>query len=358
MAYNITLIPGDGTGPEIVAEARRCIDATGVRIDWEIAEAGLAVLEKKGTPLPQEVLDSIARNRVALKGPLTTPSGTGYRSVNVQLRHHFELFACVRPCKTMKGLQKGLYPVDLVVIRENTEDLYAGIEFKEGEEATRQLIAVIAEHGKKRIAPDAGISVKPISRTASERIARFAFKYAEDNQRKKVTVVTKANIMKFTDGLFYEEAEKVAREHPSIACEHLLIDNACLHLVSSPHNFDLLLAPNLYGDIISDLCAALVGGLGVAPGANFGDECAIFEAVHGSAPKYKGKNVMNPCAVILSGGLMLDHLGELDAAERLYRAVEAVVEEGRFVTKDLNPHSSVGTREMADRIIYYLQSGK
>jgi len=357
MAYKITLIPGDGSGPDIVAEARRCIEATGVQIDWEVAEAGLEALEKKGTPLPQVVLDSIEENRIALKGPVTTPSGSGYRSVNVQLRQHFNLFACVRPCKTLRGIKSNFNNVDLVVIRENTEDLYAGIEFKEGEESSLGLIEMVRGKLSKEIPADSGVSLKPISRTASKRIAHFAFKYAVDNQRRKITVVTKANIMKFTDGLFYEEVEKVARDFPHIEFEHLLIDNACLHLVSSPQNFDLLLAPNLYGDIISDLSASLVGGLGVVPGANLGDGYAVFEAVHGSAPKYKGKNVMNPCALILSGAMMLDYLGEARAADRLRQAIECVIAEGRYLTKDLNPQSPVGTREMADRIIHFIEIG-
>jgi len=357
MADKITLIPGDGSGPDIIVEAKRCIDATGVQIDWEVVEAGLGALEKKGTPLPQEVLDSIERNQIALKGPITTPSGSGYRSVNVQLRQHFDLFACVRPCKTMKGLEGNYQNVDLVVIRENTEDLYAGIEFKEGEESSLGLIELVRGSLSKEIPADSGISLKPISRTASKRIAHFAFKYAKDNQRRKITVVTKANIMKFTDGLFYEEVEKVARDFSYIGFEHLLIDNMCLHLVSSPQNYDLLLAPNLYGDIISDLCASLVGGLGVVPGANLGDGYAIFEAVHGSAPKYQGRNVMNPCALILSGAMMLDYLGEVEAAHRLRDAVEAVIREGRYLTKDLKTQSPVGTKEMADRVIHFLELG-
>lgn len=357
MAYRITLIPGDGSGPDVMAEVKRCIDATDVQIDWETVEAGLEALEKKGSLLPKAVLDSIESNHIALKGPITTPSGTGYRSINVQLRQHFDLFACVRPCKTIKGLKGISQDVDLVIIRENTEDLYAGIEFKDGEESTLELIEMVKKHLGKKLPLDSGISLKPISRTASKRIAQFAFKYAKDNQRKKVTAVTKANIMKFTDGLFSEEAKMVAQNYPSVEFEHLLIDNACLHLVSSPQKFDLLLAPNLYGDIISDLCAALVGGLGMVPGANLGEKCAIFEAVHGSAPKYKGKNVMNPCALILSGAMMLNYLGEEEAAHRLYVAVEAVVREGCYVTRDLNPQSYVGTKEMADRIIHFLKLG-
>lgn len=355
MSYEVTLIPGDGSGPDIVAEVRRCIDATGIKIDWDIVEAGLGALEKKGSPLPKDVLDSVERNHVALKGPITTPSSTGYRSINVQLRHYFDLFACVRPCKAIKGVKDSVHTIDLVIIRENTEDLYTGIEFKDGEESTRELIEMVKKHLGKWIVSDSSVSLKPISRSASRRIAYYAFKYAQDNRRKKITVVTKANIMKFTDGLFYEEAEKVAGEYPSIEFEHLLIDNACLQLVSFPQNFDVLLTPNLYGDIISDLCAALVGGLGMAPGANLGEGCAIFEAVHGSAPEYKGKNMMNPCALILSGVMMLNYLGETKAAHRLYSAVETVIEEGCYVTQDLNPDSYVGTKEMADRIIYFLE---
>ena len=357
MVHNITLIPGDESGPEIMAEAKRCLDATGVNIAWEVVDAGLGALDEKGTPLPKEVLDSIERNRVALKGPLTTPSGGGYRSVNVQLRHHFNLYANVRPCKTIEGIKGIAQGVDIVVIRENTEDLYAGIEFKEGEESTRKLIELVRNYLGKEIAPDAGITLKPLSRGASRRIAHFAFNYAEDNKRKKITVVTKATIMKFTDGLFYEETKKVAQVYPSLELEHLLVDSACFKLVSSPQQFDLVLTPNLYGDIISDLCAALVGGLGMAPAVNLGDGYAIFEAVHGSAPQFKGKQELNPCALILSGAMMLDYLGEREAACRLQGAVEAVVKEGRYVTRDLNPHTYVSSQEMADRVIYFLEKG-
>ena len=358
MDYKVTLIPGDGSGPDIIAEAKRCIDATGVRIDWEIVEAGLVALEKGGNPLPREVTDSIEKNRVALKGPITTPSGCGYRSVNVQLRRYFELFACVRPCKTMRGLRDSFHTVDLVVIRENTEDLYAGIEFEEGKKSTQGLIEMVQRSLGKKIPLDSGISLKPISQTASKNIARFAFRYVKDNQRRKITVVTKSNIMKFTDGLFYQEAKKVAESYPSIEFEHVLVDNACFQLISSPQQFDILLAPNLYGDIISDVCAALVGGLGVVPGANLGEKCAIFEAVHGSAPQFKGQNKLNPCALVLSGAMMLKYLGEAEAAQRLYSAVEAVIKEGRYITQDLNPRFPVGTREMADRIIYFLELGR
>jgi isocitrate dehydrogenase (NAD+) len=355
MPYTVTLIPGDGSGPELAAEARRCIEATGASINWEIVDAGLPSFEKKGNPLPQEVLDSIAKNRVALKGPLTTPAGTGYRSINVQLRQYFELFACVRPCKTITGFRCALQNVDLVIIRENTEDLYAGIEFKEGDETTRKLIELVKNTLHNDIPADSGISLKPISRTATRRIAQFAFTYAMINNRNKITAVTKSNIMKFTDGLFYEEIHKISGEFPKIILEHIFVDNLCYQLVSAPQKFDILLAPNLYGDIVSDLCAGLVGGLGMAPSANIGDDSAIFEAVHGSAPKYAGKNTMNPCALILSGAMMLRYLGESHAADRLQNAVDTVVREGLYVTKDLNPQQSVGSREMADRIIHYLQ---
>jgi isocitrate dehydrogenase (NAD+) len=355
MAYTITLIPGDGIGPELSAEARRCIDAAGVSINWEIVEAGLPSFEKKGTPLPQDVLDSIEKNRVALKGPLTTPAGSGYRSINVQLRQHFDLYACVRPCKTITGFRCALQNVDLVIIRENTEDLYSGVEFKEGDGTTRELIDLVKNTLHKDIPADSGISLKPISRTATRRIARFAFNYATVNTRAKIAAVTKSNIMKFTDGLFFDEIQKVSGDFPKIALEHFFVDNLCFQLVSAPQKFDVLLAPNLYGDIVSDLCAGLVGGLGMAPSANIGDSCAIFEAVHGSAPKYAGKNEMNPCALILAGVMMLRHLGETPAADRLQKAVDRVVQEGRYVTKDLNPQQSVGTKEMADRIIHFLQ---
>ena len=278
-------------------------------------------------------------------------------SINVELRRSFDLFACVRPCKTIGGVKGREHSVDVVVIRENTEDLYAGIEFKEGEEATAQLRALVKELLGKGIGDDSGVSIKPVSRHASERIARFAFRYAEDHHRKKVTVVTKSNIMKFTDGLFDEEVEKVAREYPLIACERLLVDNACFQLVSAPEQFDILLTTNLYGDIISDIGAALVGGMGMVPSANLGEGYALFEAVHGSAPQFTGKGVLNPSALILSGAMMLEYLGERDAALRLESAVEKTVEEGRFVTRDLNRRQYVGTKEMADRIIHFLEKG-
>ena len=355
MAYTITLIPGDGIGPELSAEAQRCIDAAGVLITWETVEAGMTSFENSGNPLPQDVLDSIKKNRVALKGPLTTPAGSGYRSINVKLRQHFDLFACVRPCKTITGFKCALQNVDLVIIRENTEDLYAGIEFKEGDGTTSRLIELVKNTLHADIPSDSGVSLKPISRTATRRIARFAFNYAMVNNRAKIAAVTKSNIMKFTDGLFFEEIQKISHEFPTITLEHFFVDNLCFQLVSAPQKFDVLLAPNLYGDIVSDLCAGLVGGLGMAPSANIGDSCAIFEAVHGSAPKYAGKNEMNPCALILAGVMMLRHLGESQAADRLQRAVDMVVQEGIYVTRDLNPQQPVGTKEMADRIIHFLK---
>jgi isocitrate dehydrogenase (NAD+) len=357
MAHTVTLIPGDGTGPELTAAARKCIDATGVKIQWETVHAGLTIFEQKGTPLPREVLDSIEKYRVCLKGPLTTPLGSGYRSVNVAIRQHFDLFACVRPCRSITGFRCSVENTDLVIIRENTEDLYSGIEFKEGDEDTLKIIDFVKNTLHKDIAADSGISLKPISRTATRRIGEFAFKYAHDNRRGKITIITKDNIMKFTDGLFHREIEEYAKNFPQIECDHFLVDNMCFQLVSNPWKFDILLAPNLYGDIISDLCAALVGGLGMVPSANIGKDCAMFEAVHGSAPKHAGKNLMNPCALILAGVMLLRYLGETAAADRLQNSVEAIVKDGRYVTRDLNPSAFVGTREMTDRIIDYMEGG-
>jgi len=356
MTYNITLIPGDGTGPEIVEAARRCIEATGVKINWETVEAGIDVMEKYGTPLPPQVLDSIRKNKVALKGPITTPIGTGFRSVNVAIRKELDLYACLRPCKTYKGVRSRYDNIDLVVVRENTEDLYAGIEFEEGKKETADVIAAIESASKKKIRPDSGISIKPISKFGSERIVKFAFDYSVKHKRKKVTAVSKANIMKFTDGLFFAVAKEVAKAYEGkIEYEERLVDNMCMQLVQKPDLYDVLVLPNLYGDIMSDLCAGLIGGLGVAPGANIGKDIAVFEAVHGSAPKYKGQNKVNPTAVILSGALMLEHLGEKDAAVKLDKATADVIAEGKYVTYDLKPNrddpSAVGTSQMADAII-------
>jgi isocitrate dehydrogenase (NAD+) len=356
MTHKITLIPGDGIGPEVTEAARRCIEATGVKIEWEEVIAGLGAQEKTGDVLPQEVLKSIKKNKVALKGPIITPIGEGFRSVNVAIRQALDLYACVRPAKYYAGVKSRYNDVDLVIVRENSEDLYAGIEFEEGAAETKSLIAQIEKYTKRKIRPDSGISIKPISRYASERIAKFAFEYAIKYNRKKVTVVTKANIMKFSDGLFLKTARAVAGKYAGrIIFEEALVDNMAMQLVQKPKNFDVLLLPNLYGDIISDLCAGLAGGLGVAPGANIGDDIAVFEAVHGAAPKYKGLNKANPSAMILSGALMLKHIKEEKAAQNLENAVREVIAEGKSVTYDLKPTpddpTAVGTKEMADAII-------
>ncbi|NLC54186.1 MAG: isocitrate/isopropylmalate dehydrogenase family protein [Firmicutes bacterium] len=357
MAYRITLIPGDGTGPEITAATKRVIEATGVDLEWEVQHAGVDVLAEKGTPLPDEVLASIRRNKVALKGPITTPIGTGFRSVNVALRQALNLFACVRPCKSNPGVRSRYTDVDIVLVRENTEDLYAGVEF-DAETPEAKKVIEMAPAGK--IDPAAAISIKPISRAGSERIYRYAFEYARRHGRRKVTAVAKANIMKFTDGLFYRVGREVAKEYEGvIEYNEVLVDALCMQLVQRPENFDVLVLPNLYGDIVSDVCAGLVGGLGVAPGANIGTEAALFEPTHGSAPKYKGQNKVNPCAMILSGVLMLRHLGEEAAADRLEQAVAAVIREGKAVTYDMkedrNDPTAVGTSEMADAIIEKLK---
>jgi len=352
MPHVITLIPGDGVGPELAEAARRVLDASGADIQWETQDAGLAVMEKDGTPLPDRVLDSIRRNKVALKGPITTPRGGGFRSVNVALRKQLDLYACLRPCKHYPGVRSRFEGVDLVVVRENTEDLYAGVEFEAGSAEAGRIIAL----AEGRIREDAAISIKPISRFASERIVDFAFTYARDNGRRKVTAVAKDNIMKATDGLFYRAAREVAKRYEGqVEYDEWLVDAMCMQLVQKPELYDVLVMPNLYGDILSDLCAGLVGGLGVAPGANIGDDIAVFEAIHGSAPKYAGQNKVNPTALILSGVLMLRHLGEGAAADRVERAVAAVIAEGKKVTYDLKPNrddpTAVGTSEMADAII-------
>jgi isocitrate dehydrogenase (NAD+) len=356
MTHKITLIPGDGIGPEVALAAKRCIEATGVKIQWEEVIAGQNALLKTGELLPQSVLDSIKKNKIALKGPITTPVGTGFRSINVAIRQALDLYACVRPAKSFVGVRSHYKDIDLVIIRENSEDLYAGIEFEEGQEPTKVLIEEISRLSKKKIRPDSGISIKPISKFASERIVRFAFEYALANNRKKVTCVHKANIMKFTDGLFLKTARQVAKEYNGkIAFEEGIVDNMAMQLVQKPHNYDVLVLPNLYGDIISDLCAGLIGGLGIAPGANIGKMAAVFEAVHGSAPKYAGLNKVNPTAMILSGVLMLRHIKEEAAADKLEDALKAVLLEGDSVTYDLKPDrqdpSAVGTKEMADAVI-------
>ena len=360
MARRVTLIPGDGIGPELAEAAKRCIEATGVKIEWEEALAGQSAIDKLGDILPETTLDSIRKNKVALKAPITTPVGTGFRSVNVAIRHALDLYACVRPAKSYPGVKCYYKDIDLVIVRENSEDLYAGIEFEEGKPETKEIILAIEKYNKKKIRPDSGISIKPISVTATRRIVKFAFEYALKYGRKKVSAVHKANIMKFTDGLFLKTAREVAQEYVGkITFEDVIVDNMAMQLVQKPHNFDVLVLPNLYGDIISDLSAGLIGGLGVAPGANFGNGMAVFEAVHGSAPKYRGLNKVNPTAMILSGMLMLRHLNELEAADRLEKAVKEVIAEGKSVTYDLksNPKdpSAVGTSQMADAIIAKLR---
>ena len=353
--HRVTLIPGDGTGPELTEAARRVLEATGVAFEWDVRQAGVDVMEQEGTPLPEATLASIKENRVALKGPITTPIGTGFRSVNVALRHDLGLYACLRPCKSYVGVRSRYEHVDLVIVRENTEDLYAGIEYEAGTDAAHQVIATLNTMQPRQISATSGISIKPISPEATERIARYAFDYAREHKRKRVSCVTKANIMKFTDGLFLSVFREVAKDYPEIEPRENLVDAVCMGLVQRPEEFDVLVLPNLYGDIVSDLTAGLVGGLGVAPGANIGTEAAVFEATHGSAPKYKGLNRVNPTAMILSGKLMLDHLGEREAAAHLEQAVAAVIAEGENVTYDLKLNrddpTAVGTAEYADAII-------
>jgi isocitrate dehydrogenase (NAD+) len=329
MSYSVTLIPGDGIGPELADATTHVLESTGITFDWDVQEAGEATIAKEGTPLPDRVLDSIRANGVAIKGPITTPVGTGFRSVNVALRQTLELYANLRPARSMQGVESRYTDVDLIIVRENTEDLYAGIEH--------------------RVGPDAAESIKIITRAASQRIARYAFEYAVKNGRSKVTAVHKANIMKLSDGLFLESCGQVAAEYEGrIQFEDRIVDNMCMQLVQKPELYDVLVLPNLYGDIISDLAAGLVGGLGVAPGANIGDTAAVFEPVHGSAPKYAGQNKANPTALMLSGGLMLRHLGETDAAVAVEEAVRAVIAEGTTVTYDLG--GTAGTREFGEAV--------
>ncbi|MEX0641958.1 MAG: isocitrate/isopropylmalate dehydrogenase family protein [Pirellulales bacterium] len=358
--HDVTLITGDGTGPELAAAARRCIDATGVAINWDVQEAGVDVMQRLGTPIPDSTIASIRRTKCALKAPITTPVGTGFRSINVFLRQELGLFACIRPCKMYRGVRTFFDSagVNLVIVRENTEDLYAGVEFEAGKPETAKLVEFInslpADRKIKTSPSETGVSIKPLSVSGSERIVRCAFDYARSHRRKKVTAVHKANIMKHTDGLFLATAQRVAKDYSDIEFEERIVDNMCMQLVQKPELYDVLVLPNLYGDIVSDLCAGLIGGLGIAPGANLGPNGAVFEATHGSAPKYKGLNKVNPTAVILSGVLMLEHLGEKDAAGRLEKAVADVIAEGRHVTYDLKPDrndpTAVGTREMAEAI--------
>jgi len=358
LAYRVTLIPGDGIGEEITAATCKVLEATGVPFEWDVQPAGAAVLEECGTPLPERVLESIRSCKVALKGPITTPVGTGFRSVNVALRKSLDLYACVRPCKYYPGVRSRYEGVDLVVVRENSEDLYAGVEFAPGEEKTRELIREFSRILGEPIREDAGISIKPISFSASARIVRFAFEYARRHRRRKVTAVHKANIMKYSDGVFLQAARAVAKEYEDIEFEDRIVDNMCMQLVQKPELYDVLVLPNLYGDIISDLCAGLVGGLGVAPGANLGDEIALFEPTHGSAPKYRGQNKANPMAMMLCGVMLLRHLGETEAADRLEGAIARVIQEGKKVTYDLKPSpddpTAAGTQEVAEAVIEVL----
>jgi isocitrate dehydrogenase (NAD+) len=359
MTYTITLIPGDGTGPEIAAATRRVLEATGVPIEWDVQDAGVDVMEREGTPLPDRVIESIRRNKVAIKGPVTTPVGTGFRSVNVALRKALDLYACVRPCKTYPGVRSRYDSVDIVIMRENTEDLYAGIEFERGSQWIAKLSEITEASGQARLRDDAGVSLKPISEFGTRRLVTYAFEYARANNRKAVTAVHKANIMKYSDGLFLAVARDVAKEYPDIEFWDVIVDNLCMQLVQRPEQFDVLALPNLYGDIISDLCAGLVGGLGVAPGANIGDDCALFEPTHGSAPKYAGQNKVNPMAMMFSGMLMLRYIGETEAGDRLERALADVIREGTSVTYDMkadrNDPSAVGTSQVADAVIEKLQ---
>ncbi len=355
MSYKVTLLPGDGIGPEVAMAMKKCVDATGVKIDWEEMLVGEHAIKKFGVPLPDAVLDSIRRNKVAIKGPIVTPIGTGFRSVNVQLRQSLDLFACVRPTKYYEGTKAKDKKIDLVIFRENTEDLYAGIEFDINTKECQHLIKEINSLQKKQIRADSAVSIKPISVFGSRRIVKFAFDYALKNNRKKVTAVHKANIMKFTDGLFLRTAREVAEEYKGrVEFQDVIVDNMCMQLVQKADLYDVLVLPNLYGDIVSDLCAGLMGGLGVAPGANIGEGIALFEPVHGSAPKYAGLNKVNPTATILSAVLMLQHLNETKAADRLENAVRAVLKEGKDVTYDLkaerNDPTAVGTQEMAEAI--------
>jgi isocitrate dehydrogenase (NAD+) len=361
VAHRVVLIPGDGTGPELTEATRRVLEATGADLDWDVREAGADVMDKHGgNPLPPDVLDAIRETGVALKGPITTPVGGGFRSVNVSLRKELDMYAQVRPCKSYPGVRSRFEDVDLIIVRENTEDLYAGIEYEEGTPEAADLIDWIETRGGRFRHNDAGISIKPISVTGTRRIFEFAFDYARRNGRKKVTAVHKANIMKFTDGLWLRVAREVAAENTDVEFDDRIVDNMCMQLVQRPEEYDVLVLPNLYGDVLSDLAAGMIGGLGVAPGANYGESVAVFEPTHGSAPKYAGQNKVNPIAEMLSGVLMLRHLDERSAADRLERAIADVIAEGESVTYDMKPSrddpTAVGTSEVADAIIEKLEA--
>ena len=359
MAYDVTFIPGDGTGPEIAEATKRVLDATGVDFNWDVQEAGIDIMETAGTPLPDSVLESIRRTKVAIKGPITTPVGTGFRSVNVALRKAIDLYSCVRPCKSYEGVRSKYDNIDLVIVRENTEDLYAGIEFEKDTPDAKKIIAEIEALTGENIREHSGISIKPISVEGTRRIVQYAFDYAREFGRKKVTAVHKANIMKYTDGLFLAVATEVAAQNPDIEFEERIVDNMCMQLVQKPELYDVLVLPNLYGDVLSDLCAGLVGGLGVAPGANIGTEAALFEPTHGSAPKYAGLNKVNPMAMMLSGVMMLRYLKETEAADRMENAIAEVIREGTDVTYDMkedrNDPTAVGTSGVADALVKKLQ---
>ncbi len=356
MQHRVTFIPGDGIGPEVAEATRQVLEATGVSFQWDTVIIGSQAKDKFGTPLPDQALQSIRKNKVAIKGPVTTPIGTGFRSVNVALRQTLDLYACLRPYKVYPGINTPFKGVDIVVVRENTEDLYAGIEFARDDSRTRQLLDLVLDATGKELRKDSAVSLKVISQTASRRIVKFAFEYARQNGRKKVTAVHKANILKFSDGLFLDTAREVAKEYNDVEFGDMLVDATCMELVRKPHIFDVLVLPNLYGDIISDLCAGLVGSMGLAPGANIGDQAAIFEPTHGSAPKYAGQNKANPMATMLSGVMMLRHLGEKDSADKLESAIAEVIAEGKNVTYDLklDPATAVGTSQVADAVIAVL----
>lgn len=357
MAHDVVLIPGDGIGPEITSAMRRVVDASGVDIAWNVVDAGAGVMDEFGTPLPEHVLDAIRSTKVAIKGPITTPVGTGFRSVNVALRREFDLYSCVRPCLSMPGDGSRYTDIDLVIVRENTEDLYAGIEFDEGAPEVVELSQLIEASGQKTFKTDSAISIKPISVSGSRRIVEYAFEYARRCGRHKVTAVHKANIMKASDGLFLRVAREVAECYPDIEFNDKIVDATCMGLVQDPYAFDVLVLPNLYGDIVSDLAAGLVGGLGMAPGANIGRDIAIFEATHGSAPDIAGKDIANPTAEILSSCMMLDHLGEGVAATRIREAVKKTLAAGESVTGDVrraqtgSAEGCVGTQAFADAVI-------
>ncbi|HYW24249.1 MAG TPA: isocitrate/isopropylmalate dehydrogenase family protein [Terriglobales bacterium] len=359
--HAVTLVPGDGVGPEIADATVRVLEATGVEFDWDVQQAGENVMAEFGTPLPEHVLDSIRRNRVALKGPITTPVGTGFRSVNVALRQELELYACVRPIKAYPGARNLRDDLDFVVVRENSEDIYIGIEFEKGTPECRQVLEEVSTLSRKRIRPDSGLSIKPISVSGSERIVQYAFDYARQYGRRKVTLVHKANIMKHTDGLYLAVGRQVAERNPDVQFEDRIVDNMCMQLVLRPSEYDVLVCPNLYGDIISDLGAGMIGGLGLAPGANIGTDGAVFEATHGSAPKYTGQNRVNPMALMLSGVLMLRHLRETAAADAVEQAIADVIREGRSLTYDMKAErgdpTAVGTSQVADALVERLKAG-